>query len=188
MARQYNACNSRVHNRGVPPPDFLDELIEWGKKAPDELFSWNERRDIYANIVADVGPWQGLLHRKAAMLEVLRVLAGFESSWKWHEGRDVTNPASNTSCTEEAGIFQCSGDSMSIDKSLRNELVIRTGKSDCNTFRFQTKADHEFAIQYCARLLRFTVNHHGPVKRKEINAWLSNDAIEEFTVFLTADT
>jgi hypothetical protein len=29
------------------------------------------------------------------MLEVLRVLAGFESSWDWEAGRHVTNPTSN---------------------------------------------------------------------------------------------
>ena len=26
----YNATKRRVHNRGVPPDSFLDELLAWG--------------------------------------------------------------------------------------------------------------------------------------------------------------
>ena len=39
--------------------------------------------------------------------------------WKWQAGVDTTNPDSKTPCTEEAGIFQCSGNSMSFDPSLK---------------------------------------------------------------------
>ncbi|NCS59325.1 MAG: hypothetical protein GPJ16_21815 [Microcystis aeruginosa G11-04] len=48
-----------------------------------------------------------------------------------------------------------------------------------------SKSNHKFAIEYCARLLRFTVNHHGPVKRKEINPWLKRNAVVEFQGFLS---
>jgi hypothetical protein len=149
------------------------------------MFVQNQRHDIYSNIVSELGPWKSLLHRKAAMLEVLLVLGGFESSWQWNAGVDTTNSDSNTPCTEEAGIFQCSGNSMSFDLSLKNLLHQISGNTDCDTFINTTKSNHKFAIEYCARLLRFTVNHHGPIKHKEINKWLRQDAIVEFENFLS---
>jgi hypothetical protein len=184
MSRHFVACKSAVYNRGVPPESFLNEIIDWARQAPDEIFMPNQVHDIYSNIVEDLGPWKSLLHRKAAMLEVLRVLGGFESSWNWTADIDRSNPNSNTPCTGEAGIFQCSGDSMSLDPSLKNLLLSATGHSDCNTFRTETKSNHKFAIEYCARLIRFTVNHHGPIKHKKINPWLRKDAVAEFETFL----
>jgi hypothetical protein len=38
--------------------------------------------------------WDDLQHRRAAMLEVMRVHAGFESSWNWKQGVDTTNRTS----------------------------------------------------------------------------------------------
>lgn len=184
MVRHFEACKHKVKNRGVPPDSFLNEMIDWAKDAPDEIFEENEIHDIYSNVVNELGPWRNLLHRKAAMLEVLRVLGGFESSWHWGEGVDTTNPDSNTSCTEEAGIFQCSGNSMSFDPSLKSLLRGVSGQTDCSTFKIETKSNHPFAIEYCARLLRFTVNHHGPVKHKEINEWIRKDAMLELEGFL----
>ena len=102
MSRNFVACKEKVHNRGKAPNAFLDELVDWANTAPDEIFKPNQIHDIYSKVVGELGPWQGLKHRKAAMLEVLRVLGGFESSWDWNEGVDVTNPESNTPCTEEA--------------------------------------------------------------------------------------
>lgn len=186
MSRKFVACKSAVHDRETPPDSFLNELIDWAIDAPDEIFQPNQGHDIYSSVVADLGPWKSLTHRKAAMLEVLRVLGGYESSWRWNEGVDVTNPDSNTPCTEEAGIFQCSGNSMSFDDSLKNLLMQAAGKTDCETFKAETKSNHKFAIDYCARLLRFTVNHHGPVKRQEINRWLRRDAVAEFEGFLSS--
>jgi hypothetical protein len=46
------------------------------------------------------------------------------------------------------------------------------------------KQDHQLAMEYVARLLRRTVNHHGPVKRHEIDAWLRRDAVMEFQALL----
>ncbi|MEG4586745.1 hypothetical protein QUA54_16190 [Microcoleus sp. MOSTC5] len=182
--RVFVACKTHVYNRDVAPDDFLNELVNWCKQASDEIFISNDNYDIYSHVFNELGPWDNLLHRKAVMLEVLRVIAGFESSWDWNAGRDTTNPNSNTSCTEEAGIFQCSGDSMNFDKSLKNLLQSVSGNVDCDTFRVFSKSNHMFAIEYCARLLRFTVNHHGPVKRKEIHRWLKLDAVAEFEKFL----
>ena len=186
MARTFVACKKKVFNRGQPPDLFLNELIDWARQAPDEIFERNPNQDIYTSVRSELGPFSDLLHRKAVMLEALRVLGGFESSWDFNAGRDITNPNSNTPCTEEAGIFQCSGNAMEIDESLEDLLRQASGgNTDCETFIVVTKENHPFAFEFCARLLRFTVNHHGPVKHKKINQWLRRDAVSEFQDFLS---
>jgi hypothetical protein len=184
MPRHFFACRKKVLNRGEPPVAFLEQLVDWGVSAPDEIFSPMDRADIYSVVKDELGPWANDLERRAAMLEVLRVLAGFESSWDWNAGRDVTNPNSNTSCTEEAGILQCSGDSMAFDHSLKALFQAVSGRTDCDTFRATTKANHPFALEYCARLLRFTVKHHGPVRDNHIQPELRRDAMAELLGFL----
>ena len=177
----FDAAFSPVYNRGRPSTGFLEELLAWGRGADDAIFAVNDRYDVYSSIHGVLGPWSGLNHRKAAMLETLRVLGGFESSWDWQAGRDRSNPSSVAPCTMEAGIFQCSGDSMNFDRSLRLLLQRHSGGlADCDTFRETTRANHAFAIEYCARLLRFTTRHHGPILRREIHAWLRRDAVREF--------
>jgi hypothetical protein len=187
MARNFVACREKVLDRGRPPVAFLNELVDWGVSAPAEIFARNNRTDIYSVVGAELGPWANDLERRAAMLEVLRVLAGFESSWKWNAGVDTTNPHSNTACTEEAGILQCSGDSMNFDRSLKQLLSTVSGRTDCDTFRRTTKADHKFALEYCARLLRFTVAHHGPVRDHHIHPELRRDAMTELLGFLQGE-
>jgi hypothetical protein len=184
VPRTFSACRQNVFNRGSPPDDFLNELIEWGINAPDSIFETNINNDIYSVILEELGPWKSIKHRKAALLEVLRVLGGFESSWDWYAGIDTTNPNSNTPCTEEAGIFQCSGDSMAFDIQLKALVQQVCGDHSCESFISATKSNHVFAIEYCARLLRFTVNHHGPIKGRHIHPWLRRDAVQEFMGFL----
>ena len=55
----YNATKHPVHNRGVPPDNFLNELVAWGKVAPDEIFAPNAATDVYSNVFRVLGPWQG---------------------------------------------------------------------------------------------------------------------------------
>lgn len=150
------ACRQKVHNRGRPPEAFLNELLAWGRQAPDDIFARNDRFDVYSSVIGEFGPWTGILHRKAAMLEVLRVLGGFESSWDWEAAVDTTNPDSNSPCTEEAGIFQCSANSMAFSPSLKALLLATGADGSCDSFRATTKSNHPFAFEYCARLLRFT--------------------------------
>jgi hypothetical protein len=183
---QFIACRQKVHNRGAPPEAFLVELIEWGRSADDEIFRRNEVFDIYSSVVSTLGPWRSELHRRAAMLEVLRVLGGFESSWRWDAGRDVTNPSSNTPCTEEAGIFQCSGNSMAFSPRLRQLLLDAGGDGSCESFIDVTKTNHRFALEYCARLIRITTKHHGPIKNRHIHPWLRRDAVDEILSLLMA--
>lgn len=169
-----------VANRGVPPDSFLTQLVAWGRYAPDEMFAYNkEPDDVYNSIKPDLGPWQSMTHRRAAMMETMRVLAGFESSWDWTEGVDITNPTSNTPETAEAGIFQISYNSRAFGRDLKDMLAaedIQHGEQ----FQVITKQDHIFALDYGARLFRHTVKHNGPLKRKEVNPWLSRRAVTEF--------
>ena len=185
MTRTFVASRHEVFNRGRASNSFLNELVDWCVTAPDEVFVRNEITDIYSSVSGELGPYESLIHRKAVMLEVLRVLGGFESSWDWNADVDTTNPNSNTPCRAEAGIFQCSGDSMDIDASLRTLVLNTIGNPDCENFRTETKANHAFAIEYCARLLRFTTGHHGPIKHRKIHMWLRRDAVAEFQSFLT---
>jgi hypothetical protein len=184
MTRQFAACKQKVHNRGRPPDSFLNELVDWGRSAPIEVFAKNEKFDIYSSVVQQLGPFLSDLHRRAVMLEALRVLGGFESSWNWNAGVDTTNPTSNTPCTEEAGIFQCSGNSMAFSPTLGALLTSTGADGSCISFIATTKQNHAFAIEYCARLIRFTTKHHGPIKGLHIHSWLRRDAVAEFQGFL----
>lgn len=181
----YNATKSHVANRGVPPDSFLDQLVIWGRSAADEIFLRNAIFDIYSSVFDVLGPWDGLDHRRAAMLEVMRVLAGFESSWDWNAGRDLANPTSITSETTEAGAWQVSADSMSFGQELKDLVLAKAGSLDGDTFQSAMKQNHSLAMEYIARLLRRTTHHHGPVKRHEIDAWLRRDAVDEFLTLLS---
>jgi hypothetical protein len=176
----YKATKQRVHNRGIPPDSFLDQLVAFGKTAPDEIFAPNSAKDIYWSVFGTLGPWRGIPHRRAVMLEVLRVLAGFESSWNWNEGADSTNPTSVTPTTIEAGAWQVSANSMGFGPELKSLVLAKAGALDGNTFQRAMKQNHQLAIEYIARLLRRTVNHNGPVKRHEIDRWVRKDAVAEF--------
>jgi hypothetical protein len=182
----FHATKQKVLNRGVPPDSFLDELVAWGRTAPDEIFAPNPHADIYSNVVGVLGPWQGLPHRRAAMLEVMRVLAGFESSWDWNAGVDTTNPTSTTPDTIETGAWQVSANSMGFGQELKELVLNKVGSLEGDDFQQVMKQDHPLAMEYVARLLRRTVNHHGPVKSHEIDAWLRRDAVVEFQVLLDA--
>ncbi len=186
MNTSFSATKSRVANRGVPPDGFLRELVEWGRTAPAEIFAPNAANDVYSAVKAELGPFAPGLHRRAVMLEVLRVLAGFESSWNWNDGRDVTNATSNRPETEEAGAWQVSANSVFFGRDLRAlvEQDVRDmdgdGDRDADDFRAAMKLDHPLAMEYVARLLRHTIRHNGTVKRGEINPWLRRGAVAEF--------
>ena len=182
----FTATKQHVFNRGVPPDDFLDQLVAWGKTAPDEIFAPNTVTDIYSNVLDVLGPWEGIEHRRAVMLEVMRVLAGFESSWDWNAGVDVTNPTSDTPTTMEAGAWQVSANSMGFGQDLKDLVLARAGSLDGTDFQRAMKQDHTLAMEYIARLLRHTVNHNGPVKRHEIDPWLRRDAVTEFEEMVDA--
>jgi hypothetical protein len=175
----YIATKQHVANRGVPPSDFLDQLVAWGKHAPEEIFVRNPFSDIYSSIFNSLGPWESIKHRRAAMLEVMRVLAGFESSWDWTEGRDPNNPDPSPEAAE-AGAWQVSQNATNFGQELKDLVLATVGTLDAIAFQKAMKRNHPLAMEFVARLLRRTTTHHGPVIRHEIDAWLRRDAVAEF--------
>lgn len=183
-----------VKNRGTPPTNFLIELVNWGKAAPEEIFAPRPNPnpdgpdpDTYSSVKGALGPWTSPLYRRAAMLEVMRVLAGFESSWHWTEGVDTTNSTSTTPETEEAGAWQVSMNAISFGQDLKDLTKNVIGTIDYKEgklFQAAMKTNHGFAMEFIARLLRHTTHHNGPVLRHEIDPWLSKSAAREFEQLL----
>lgn len=184
LLMKYTATKQHVHNRGVAPDSFLDQLVAWGRQAPDEIFAPNTASDIYSSVKNTLGPWKNLNHRRAVMLEVMRVLAGFESSWDWNADVDTTNPTSVTPETMEAGAWQVSANSMNFGQELKDLVFAHVGTLDGTAFRKAMKENHPLAMEYVARLLRRTTRHHGPVRDHKIDPWLRRDAVEEFAGLL----
>ena len=170
-----------------PPIGFLEELVAWAGSAADEIFAPNAsfHDDIYDSVSHQLGPCEGIATRRAVMLEVLRVLAGIESTWNWNDGVDKSKRTRATAENSEAGAWQVSADSMNFGQELK-DLVQKAlardggGSLDANAFQRVMKKDHQLAIEYAARLLRHTTKHHGPVRDHRIHRWLSKDAVAEF--------
>jgi hypothetical protein len=179
----FNATKVIVKNRGVPPDSFLTELVTWGRSAKEELFAPNANpNDIYSSVKPILGPWAGGGYRRATMLEVMRVLAGFESSWNWNEGVDVTNRTSVTPETIEAGAWQVSMNALAFGQDLKDltqKAIGTLNYSEGDRFQLEMKKNHTFAMEFIARLLRHTCKHNGPVLRHEIDPWLSRASTKE---------
>ena len=195
---------AKVFNRGIPPVEFLQELVAWGKTAADEIFAERPTTDdIYASVAKELAPSGNIVHRKACMLEVMRVLAGFESSWKWGTGRDTANPRENSPDTISAGPFQVSANSIGFGQDLRDLVApygIRRSVQDGEAFQALMKTNHTVAFEYIARLMRHTRRHNGPLYKGEERArfrgklreaeqsiypWLSTAAVAEFQSLLS---
>jgi peptidoglycan hydrolase-like protein with peptidoglycan-binding domain len=194
----------KVFNRGIAPVEFLQDLVAWGKTAPDAIFADQpaNEKDIYPKITDELGPFGDVTHRKACMLEVMRVLAGFESSWKWSTGRDTNNPHEDSPDTISAGPFQVSANSMGFGQDLRDLVAphgILNTKRDGDAFQALMKTNHPVAMEYIARLIRHTRRANGPLykdsersgfasslrgKEQSIYPWLSRDAVAEFEALL----
>lgn len=201
---KFLATKKGVFNRGVPPDSFLVEQVAWLKTAPDELFAPNTNFDIYNKVKPELGPYESLLHRKAVAAEVERVLAGFESSWDWKEGVDVSRLGSNTPENSEAGAWQVSYDARRLDPSL-SKLLQDHGINDGISFQVSMKSNHFLAMEFETRLLRIDVKnpqrlHNGPLykgaersairsklrgEEHSIYPWLSRAAVTEWQQLLT---
>ena len=192
-----SALKSKVFNRGIPSDSFLAELIAWGKSAPADIFEPNPVFDIYSKVSGELGPYESPLHRRAVMLEVMRVLAGFESSWNWNQGVDTSKGIGNTAENAEAGAWQTSYDARKTAEGL-TQMLAAAGIHDGVTFQRRMKSDHPFAMEFVARLMRKNTKHNGPLYRgderkktwpnrpklwaaeESIYPWLSRDAVAEF--------
>lgn len=146
-----------VANRGSAPESFLLTLVTWAKSADETIFAQNQERDDIFNLVKhELGPWTSLSKRKAALCEVMRVHAGFESSWNWNEGVDFSNKHSLEHTTgQETGIFQVSFDSSYLGQGRMKPFLALQGIETVLGFISQMKSDHQLALEYYARLVRF---------------------------------
>lgn len=194
----FHETKRKVFNRGIAPDAFLTEMVEWARTAPDDIFTPNPLNDIYAKVKPELGPYESLTHRKAVMLEVMRVLAGFESSWDWKEGVDTSRLGSDTPENSEAGAWQVSYDARRIHPDLTALLALE-GVHDGVAFQRKMKFNHPLAMEFVARLMRFNTKHNGPLyKGDERNAirsslrgaehsiypWLSRESVKEFEALL----
>lgn len=194
----YKAALSEVYNRGRAPVAFLNELVQWAILAPNEIFTVNPVFDIYSKVKLELGPFESLVHRKAVMLEVMRVLAGFESSWDWKEGVDTSRLGGDTPENSEAGAWQVSYNARFLSPALAAFLV---NKGITNGVKFQQrmKFDHPLAMEFVARLLRVNTKHNGPLykgserdgirsslrgEKHSIYPWLNRAAVDEFVTAL----
>lgn len=198
MSRNFVSTKARVLNRGVAPDDFLNEMVDWARTAPDDIFAVNSNADIYGKVRAELGPYTSLLHRKAVMLEVLRVLAGFESSWDWTEGVDTSRLGDDTPENSEAGAWQVSYDARRLAPELKTFLDSK-GITNGLVFQRVMKFNHPVAMEFAARLMRHNTKHNGPLYKgaerdiirrslrgaeHSIYPWLKRDAVNEFQGFL----
>lgn len=184
----FSATKHPVGNRGEPPDSFLSELVEFGRTMPMACYAPNEsngNHDIFNLIEAKFGPWESLEHRRAVMCEVLRCTAGWESSWNWQDGVDVTNANSLAHIDgQEAGAFQVSYDSIGLHPSLAACALRHCGELDARTFIATMKSNHVFAMEYCALLLRHNTRWSGPANTGNLQASLWPPAIKEFEQLL----
>jgi hypothetical protein len=84
----------------------------------------------------------------------------------------------------EAGAWQVGANSMALGPELEKLVIDKIGSLKGDDFQQAMKQDHHLAMEYIARLLPLTVNHNGPVKRREIDPWLRRDAVAEFQTLL----
>lgn len=196
-----SAIYTKVLNRGIITASFVSEMVNWAKIAPDDIFDRTPTvgsRDIYNKVFAELGPYTDLINRKAVMLEVMRVLAGFESSWDWTEGVDTSRAGSDTPENSEAGAWQVSYDARRLDVSVAT-LLRSKGISDGITFQRKMKFDHPLAMEFVARLMRINCLHNGPlyknaernIIRKSLRGeehsifpWLKKESVDEFVHLL----
>lgn len=186
-AESVKSCLGKVYNRGTVPLTLVKDIIEAVRAEPDSVFAPNGSYDVYSSVAAQLGPYESIKHRRAVMANVMMVEAGFESSWNYHDGRDTT--ANNTSaCTSEAGLYQTSGN-MNTYLEPRQELIDLQAKycrsTTCTEFRRCTMEPVKpFVHAHFMRATRITVKHWGPIKRKEINPWLSRACVKEVEALL----
>lgn len=178
MVREFNHTRQEVYNRGGAPENFLNFIVDWALDTPSQLFQYNDNADVYSHVRYKLGPWKEgddfLTHRKAVMLEVLRTLCGFESSWNWEEDYDQSAnegyPTDRHIKEWEAGILQSSSDSLNTYQSCSQyAAALGIGVNDHTAFRMLSMQKGAFPIHYGVLILRETYMHHGPLLRTENN-------------------
>jgi hypothetical protein len=153
---------------GPAPEAFFSDLLDWQKTAADEIFAANEEPDDVFGIIKPVlhpdGPWESLMQRKAALLYMGMIHAGYESDWRYQEGVDTTNAASMAHLTgQESGMFQESFDSTFLGHFAMRPFAIANGIDDPADFIARMKSDHRLAFEYYFRSSRISFKWAGPL-------------------------
>jgi hypothetical protein len=183
-----SACMYKVHNRGTIPFEVLKDIVTELRATPLEVFEKNNSFDVYSSVQKELGPYTSLKNRAASMGAVMVVQGGFESSWGYKDGRDMN--ANNTkACTEEAGLYQTSGNMNTFSKESEAVLVpfqaLHCKSTTCSEFKRCTKEPVKaFVHGHFMRAARITVRHWGPMVRKEINPWLRRDCASQIESLL----
>ena len=170
-----------ISNRGAAPDDVLEALVALGREARmyPEIFAPNARYDVYSAMEAALGPWTPQ-NRVAGMLETLRVVGAMESGFNWEEGADPDGVGEEKIECRETGMFQVSGNSMSFDPSLPACVDRYLGAHDYRTFLAGMKTNHALAVEYAARVLRFSIRWDGPIERGVVQRYVTRAAMAAF--------
>lgn len=184
----FKAAKFPLGNRGSIPDSFLYEIVEFGRVMPDACYMPNDSqgdKDVFNLVRWKLSPWISNDYRRAVMCEVLRVIAGWESSWNWKQGVDTTNSASLKHITQqETGAFQVSFDSVAFDDSLKECVNKYCGNIDAESFIKGMKENHNFAMGYCALLLRHNTRWSGPCNTGDLVMSVRRDSVSEFLTAL----
>lgn len=174
-------------NHGPTPISFLQDLLDWAKTAPDDIFAPNSEPGDAFNLLKPEGGWQSLAHRKATLLDAAVVHAGFESDWKWNEGVDTTNKTSLAYKTgEETGPWQVSADSQNIHHRAMFPFAEAHGIGivDVDKFIVAMKTNKPLSCEYYFRLLRVSTTWAGPWNKGWITRDISPAAVAEWQALL----
>lgn len=179
-----SSCYRSIPNQGKVPELVLNNIIDFVRSAPDKVFEKNDEADLYWLVSKTLGPITTLKQRRAVMADTQIVLGALESSWGYGVGRDPATPASKPCSEWEAGMFQVSSNSMYFGSGKLTALfnaACENYKSlgTCQAFQKCTKEDPAFAHSYVGLLLRYTINHHGPLKRGSVSSLLSKSCQNE---------
>lgn len=184
-----SSCYRSIPNQGKIPTSVLNNIIDFVRSAPDQVFEKNNEQDIYWLFAKTLGPITTLKQRRAVMADTQIVLGALESSWGYGVGRDPATPASKPCNEYEAGMFQVSSNSMAFGNGQLTTLFKAAcgpymSLGTCQAFQKCTKEEPAFAHSYVGLLLRYTINHHGPIKRGNVGRLLSKSCQNEIEAIL----
>ncbi len=184
-----SSCYRSIPNQGKIPTAVLNNIIDFVRSAPDQVFQENSEQDIYWLFAKTLGPIITLKQRRAVMADTQIVLGALESSWGYGVGRDPATPASKPCNEYEAGMFQVSSNSMAFGGGKLTTLFKAACGSymtlgTCQAFQKCTKEEPAFAHSYVALLLRYTTKHHGPIIRGTVGKYLSKSCQKEIEAIL----
>lgn len=179
-----SSCYRSIPNQGKIPTSVLNNIIDFVRSAPDQVFEKNSEKDLYWLMSQKLGPITTLKQRRAVMADTQIVLGALESSWNYSTGRDPATPASKPCNEYEAGMFQVSSNSMAFGEGKLTLLFKAACEkynslATCQAFQKCTKEEPAFAHSYVGLLLRYTVNHHGPLLRGTVGSYLSKSCQNE---------